>query len=169
MCSSDLESLYVDSPVGLTIHGKVYSITDYCNPDTYFEQQTPIGLVPEFAWNKDVRVELKHISYMSSDGKTEFMTTDGYVQAIATTSEFQWLDFYKGMPMNDARALLGIGLSRAEAETFTPILEGLTGERGKNNNLIIHYGQLTVDLEIGSKTRTVDSITIRNYIDFLYA
>lgn len=161
------ESYYGNSDLGIKIHDQVYSITDFCDPNTYFEQQMPSGLVPEYGWNKDVRVELLHITYTSSDGSTEFMTTDGYVQAISTSSDFSWLDIYKGMSEDDLKVKLGIGLKKDAALNFKPMVEGLLAARGKSNRYVATVGSLSVEFVCDSKTKTVVSMTISNYIDFM--
>lgn len=165
--AEEKESYYVESPVGIKIHDVTYSITDFCNPNTYFEGQTPVGLVPEYGWNKDVRVELLHISYTSSDGRTEVMTTDGYVQALSTTSEFSWLDLHSGMDTKEVQAKLGIGLKKDELSSFVPMIEGLTAAKGKSNTFACQYGTLSIQLTVDSKTKVLSGITISNYLDFM--
>lgn len=159
-------SFYNNSEYGIKIQDKIYSIGDYCNPSTYFENQTPEGLVPEYVQNKDIDVELLRTYYLSSDGKTQFTTTDGYVQRIETTSKFEFLKIYKGMPMEDLRNLLGLKLSKIEEENFKPIVPGLEVKQN-SNEYILKFDNLTARIYIDSKTRVVYSISLSNNLEFL--
>lgn len=163
----DRESYYGNSALGVKIHDQIYSVTDFCNPNTYFENQMPSGLVPEYGWNKDVKVELLHITYTSSDGSSEFMTTDGYVQAVSTSSEFTWLDLYKGMSEVDLKAKLGLGLKKDELASFEPMYDGLTAARGRAGSYVASVGSLSVSLVCDKTSKTLASITVSNYIDFM--
>lgn len=159
-------SFYNDSWIGVEIHNKIYSIGDYCNPNTYFENSTPEGINPSYAYNADKKVELLHVSYVSSDGSTTFVTTDGYVQNISTSSDFKFLGLYKGMPEDDLRYKLGLNLKKDEQDKWVPIAEGLEADRD-GKTYIVKYDNLTAQLTVGSKTKQLESITLQNHIDFL--
>lgn len=161
------ESFYNNSWLGVKIHGNTYSLGDYCNPSTYFEGATPEGITPSYAWNKDSKIELLHPSYISSDGRTVFMTTDGYVQSITTTSPFEFLGIKYGISEADLKVLLGIGLRKADMETWKPIVEGLEATKGKSNTYIATYDDVTITFQISSKTKTCTGITVSQYIDFV--
>lgn len=163
----DKESFWNNYAVGVKIHETIYSIGDYCNPNTYFEDSKPSGIVPSYAYNKDSLVEMLHISYKSSDGETGFMLTDGYVQAIYTTSPFLFVDIYSGMDRKELRDTLGVGLSKKQLETFAPMIEGLDNVKSKGNGYTMTYNDLTITIEVSGKTNTVTSIKIEKYLDFM--
>lgn len=163
-------SFWNNSDLAVTIHDKKYSIGDFCNPSTYYEDLTPEGITPSYAYNGDNRVEFRHINYQSSEGRTSFMSSDGYVQAISTTCNFQWLEIYKGMPQEDLRAILGLGLKKDELAEFKPMVEGLevtnkTSSSTRGYQLTL--GDLSIMIRMDGKTKTVSEITLTNYIDFL--
>lgn len=161
------ESFYTNSVVGVRIHDKVYSIGDYCNPTTYFEDITPSGIVPSYGWNGDNKVTFQHITYSSSDGETEFMTSDGYVQAIVTTCPFEFVGLKSGTSTESLQRKLGISLKKDEIATWTPIIEGLSAEKDGSNNFLLTYNDLTIKLVCGSKSKQLGGISITKYIDFL--
>ena len=160
------ESYYNKADEGVTIHGVVYSIGDYCNPDTYFEGINPSSFVPEYAWNKDDKVEFLHTSYISSDGKTEFVTTEGYVQMIRTTAVFEFLGMKTGDNYKELATRLGLDLKKADVESYKPIREGLVATKGKSNTIELAYKDLTISLGF-DKQKALNSILITNYIDFV--
>lgn len=160
-------SFYNDAELGVAISGKIYSIGDYCNPTDYFDSATPEGITPSYAWNKDKKVELLHVSYISSDGRTEFMLTDNYVQVIYTTSEFKFLDIYRGMPVAELKNKLGIGLRKDDAATFVPMVPDIVVLSGSGNDIEFSVGGYTVTIYNSSKDKTVAAIMVQNYIDFL--
>lgn len=160
------ESFYNKADEGVKIHDAVYSIGDYCNPSTYFESVQPSGLVPEYAYNKDDKIEFLHISYISSDGLTEFVTTDGYVQSIKTTSEFEFLETKRGDLYDDVSRKFGIGLKKDELPNYKPVREGLAAVKGKSSQIIISYKDLSITLEF-DKSKALSAITVTNYIDFM--
>ena len=162
--STEKASFYNESNTGVEINGVVYSIGDYCNPSTYFEHKTPEGIVPSYEYNADRKVEMLHVSYISSDGNTTFVTTDGYVQSINTTSNFEFLKFYKGMTEDELNYILGFNLSKDEKETWKPISGVEAARKGKTYTLAI--GTLTATLEVGTKSKTLESITLKEYLDF---
>ena len=161
----DNDSYYVNSNTGIEVHGKVYSITDYCNTSTYFEGQTPEGIVPEYILREDSRVELLHISYISTDGKFKVATTDGYVQAISTTTSFNWLGLSSGMNREELERKLGINLKKGDADNYVPVIDGITAKKSKDNGYICEYGNLTIALKMDSATKTLCGITISNYLE----
>lgn len=159
------ESYYVNSELGLDIRGVRYSIGDLCAPYTYFEESTPQGMNEKEQWNQDTKVIFKYYSYLSSDGSTMFMTTDGYVQAISTTSKFEFLGSIKrGMSKDTLEPMLGIGLKKAELESFRPLYAGMTVTKSKNG-YYLYIGDLIVELEM-NKNKQLASITLSNYLDF---
>lgn len=160
------QSFYVNSDWGITIHDVTYSLGDFCEPYTYFEEMTPQGVNSTEDWREDVKVEIEYVSYISSDGMTNFMTTDGYVQAIATTSDFTFLDvLYRGMPVAELERLLGIGLKKDEVASFTPIREGMTATK-INKGYRISYLDMTADLIVTDKNYGLRQVTLTNYLDF---
>lgn len=161
------ESFYVNSDWGVTIEDQVYSIGDYIEPTTYFGGMLPSGITSSYAYNKDTRVEMVHTTYMSSKGNTEVMSTDGYVQSFSTTANFKWLDIETGMSRDEVQKLAGLNLKKKDQETFKPMREGLTAEKGKTNAFIFKYDDVTVTITIGSKDRSVNGITMTRYLDFL--
>lgn len=161
------ESFYNDAEFGVTIRGVKYSVGDYCNPKTYFEGATPEGIMPSYSWNEDKKVELTHVSYISSDGRSEFVLTDGYVQTIYTTSDFKFLEIYKGMSTVDLKSLLGLSLRKADRENFTPMIEGLEVKTSSANGYILSLGNLTVTIQVNNKDKVVSSLQIENYLDFV--
>lgn len=159
-------SFYVKSNLGLTIRDTVYSIGDYCNPYDYFEGSTPQGMTTKQEWREDQLVNLTYVSYLSSDGESTFLTTDGYVQSINTTSDFSFLDVIKrDMTDTELKTLLGIDLRRSEKEKFKPILDGLTASK-QNKGYTLKYKDMTITLNMNTKTKTLASITLSNYLDF---
>lgn len=159
------QSFYANTDFAVTIRGVDYSIGDFCEPYTYFEKAIPQGINTKDEMREDKKVSICYVSYISSDGMSSFMTTDGYVQAISTTSEFSFLDVIKrGMSTEDLEMLLGIGLKKGELESFKPIREGMTAEK-KGKVYTIHYVDYTIELETGAD-KTVESLTITNYLDF---
>lgn len=159
------QSYYVNSDFGVTILGIRYSIGDYCDPYTYFQESIPQGINSKDEWREDKKVVINYVSYISSDGMSAFMTTDGYVQAINTTSDFSFLDVIKrGMTSQELEPLLGIGLKKDALESFTPLREGLEAKKN-GRNYTLTWGDYTVELETG-KDKTLESITITNYLDF---
>lgn len=159
-------SFYTNSASGITIHDVVYSLGDFCEPYTYFERMIPQGINTRDEWKEDTKVTFTYVSYISRDGSTTFMTTDGYVQAINTTSEFTFLDDIKhGMSDDDLKVLLGIGLKKDALETFEPIREGFTAAKA-SHGYTCTYGDMTIELELDKKTKTLAAITITNYLDF---
>lgn len=161
-------SFWNNSVTGINIHDKVYSIGDFCNPSTYYEGLTPEGITPSYAYNGDNKVEFRHINYQSSDGRTSFMISEGYVQAISTTCEFQFLEVYKGMPVADLKPILGIGLKKAELEEFKPMIEGLEVVKSSGSSgYTLKLGDMTILIKTSTRTKAVSEITITNYIDFL--
>lgn len=162
-------SFWNNSWLGVKIHDKTYSIGDFCNPSTYFEGLTPEGITPSYSYNGDNKVELRHITYQSSDGRTSFMTTEGYVQTISTSSDFEFLGLKRGMSEADLKYKLGIGLKKAELEDWKPIVEGLETTKGKAGVYHVEYDKLSIDLKITGKEKVLGEITVTNYIDFLDA
>lgn len=162
----DKSSFWNNSWAGITIHDKTYSIGDFCNPDTYFSDVTPEGITPSYAYNGDTKVTLLHINYQMSDGRTSFMTTEGYVQSISTTCPFQFLEIKKGMAEVDLLKYLGIGLKKEEIAEWKPPVEGMTAEKGKGKTYLAHLGDYTVEIGVDSN-KEVGSIKITNFIDFL--
>ena len=160
------QSFYANSEFGVVIHGVNYSLGDYCAPYTYFEGMVPQGMNTREEYKQDEKVVFTYVSYISSDGDSTFMTTDGYVQAIATSSDFVFLDVIKrGMPAEELQKLLGIGLKKDELETFEPIVEGLEAVKS-SNGILATYGDMTIEFITKGKEKTLSSITITNYLDF---
>lgn len=160
------ESFYNNSWLGVKIHDRTYSIGDYCNPSTFFENSVPEGLNPTYEMNAEKKVEFLYVSYISSDGNTTFVTTDGYVQKIVTTSQFEFLGIKTG---DDARELgkkLGIGLSNSEQEAWRPIVDGLTAERGRGNSYVLTYNDITATIEYDNDY-AVNRILLEKYLDFV--
>lgn len=159
-------SFYVNSAFGVTIHDTVYSLGDFCEPYTYFEGMIPQGINTNSGYREDEKVIFTYVSYLSRDGSSTFMMTDGYVQAISTTSDFTFLEVItRGMDSQELERLLGIGLKKDEIEEFVPIREGLIAEKSRSG-LTCTYGDMTIELEVDSKTKTLAAITITNYLDF---
>ncbi len=164
--SPERQSFYVNSAFGVTIHDQVYSLGDFCEPYTYFEGMIPQGMNTGEGYREDEKVIFIYVSYLSSDGSSTFMTTDGYVQAISTTSDFTFLDVIeRGMSKDELEPLLGIGLKKDELESFTPIREGLTVEKSRVGYKLT-YADMTIELEMDQKEKVLASITITNYLDF---
>lgn len=160
------QSFYLNNEFGIDIHGVRYSIGDYCSPYTYFEYLTPQGMGTKEDYKQDQLVTFTYVSYISSDGGTMFMTTDGYVQAISTTSRFTFLGKIKrGMTASDLEKILGIGLKGDAAKNFEPLIKGMKASK-VNNNYKITYGNYTVELEMNTKSKTLAAITLTNYLDF---
>lgn len=163
-------SFWNNSALGVQIHDQIYSIGDYCNPTTYFEEIVPESLAPSYAYSGDTKVELKHINYQSSDGRTSFMTTDGYVQAITTSSPFKFLSFEYGMSQADVQYLLGIKLKKEQQEGWKPVLGGLivnTKQTGASKTYVATYKDYTFTFYFDRQTKTLNGLSITNYIDFL--
>lgn len=159
------QSFYANTDFAVTIRGVKYSIGDFCEPYTYFENAIPQGINTKEEMREDKRVEICYVSYISSDGISSFMTTDGYVQAISTTSEFSFLDVIKrGMDAKELEAILGIGLKKEDLVNFKPLREGMMATKG-SKAYTVTYNDYTIELEI-SKEKTVEAITITNYLDF---
>lgn len=161
------DSFYNNSEYGINIRGTVYSIGDFCNPSTYFESLVPETITPSYAYNGDIRVELRHINYQASDGRTTFVSTEGYVQSITTDSNFTWSVFSKGMSTDEVQYILGVRLSRDEKETWEPVSEDWVVATSKTGHYTIQIGTYTIELTCGSRSKMLESITISNYIDFL--
>ncbi len=159
------DSFYNREDDGVTIHNEIYSIGDYCNPTTYFEGIQPSGLVPEYKYNQDDRIEFMHISYLSSDGQTKFVTTQGYVQTIDTTSPFTFLGMSTGDSYADISAKLGIRLKKDEIDSFKPIRKGLTVVSSSNKSVELSYNGSRINLYF-DKTGLY-AITVTNLIDFV--
>lgn len=161
------ESMYLNDTLGVTIHNRTYSVGDYCNPKTYFEEMTPEGLLSSIEYNEDKRVEMQTITYVSSDGRTAFMTTDGYVQIVSTTCPFIWHKISNTTTEGELKHLLGIGLSRDEESTWTPMLPDITEVSSSSTSYVIKYGNRTVTISVDRKTSMVSGIVIENYLAFL--
>ena len=162
------ESFYNKADEGVKIHDVIYSISDYCNPDTYFESIQPSSLVPEYAWNKDDKVEFLHITYISSDGQTEFVTTEGYVQTIRTTAVFNFMGLTSGMTYDEVAAILGVKLKKQEMETFKPLREGMIAVKSKSSSGSIEVSYKDLSILFGfNKEKKLSSLSITNYIDFV--
>lgn len=160
------QSYYVNSAYGIVIRDNKYSIGDFCAPYTYFEGATPQGMNEAEQYNEDEKVTFVYVSYISRDGSTTFVTTDGYVQSISTSSEFVFLDkFKKGMSDERVGRLLGIGLKKEEVEGFEPVVEGLYATKG-GKGYQATLGDLSIEFTIGKKSKTLTAITITNYLDF---
>ena len=149
----------------VTIRDKAYSLGDFCAPYTYFDSMVPQGINSQDEWREDKKVEINYVSYISSDGLTSFMTTDGYVQAISTTSAFTFLGEIKsGMSVADLEAILGIGLRKDDLANFQPLREGMTAYKN-SKTYTIKYLDMTVEL-VADKQTGLSQITITNYLDF---
>lgn len=159
------QSFYVNSDWAVTIRDKAYSLGDFCAPYTYFDSMVPQGINSQDEWREDKKVEINYVSYISSDGLTSFMTTDGYVQAISTTSAFTFLGEIKsGMSVADLEAILGIGLRKDDLANFQPLREGMTAYKN-SKTYTIKYLDITVEL-VADKQTGLSQITITNYLDF---
>lgn len=159
------KSFYANTDFAVTIRNVNYSIGDFCEPYTYFEEAIPQGINSKEEWREDKRVEIRYVSYISSDGMSSFMTTDGYVQAISTTSDFSFLgEIKKGMSVEELEPILGIGLKKEALAEFVPLREGLTAVKS-SKVYTLTYNDYTIELEVGSN-KTLESITITNYLDF---
>ncbi len=164
--SLDPQSFYVNSALGITVRDVVYSLGDYCNPYTYFESSVPAGITTREEYKEDEKVVFTYVFYISSDGNSTFMTTEGYVQAITTTSDFTFLDVIKrGMSDEELAKLLGVGLKKDELEQFRPIREDMSAVKAKSGYTVT-IGDITAELEIDKTTRTLAAITITNYLEF---
>lgn len=152
-------SFWNNSNMGVTIHEKTYSIGDYCNPSTYYEGQLPETMTPRYTYNKDEKVELVDIYYQSTEGRTTFMTTDGYVQTIKTTCDFDWLSIHSGMLQADCEALIGAKLKKADLETFVPMVEGLTLLESKGTTSLLEYGDLRITINYGTNDKREKIVT----------
>lgn len=161
------ESFYNENWMGIEIHGQVYSIGDYCNPTTFFEESVPEGIIPSYAYKGDERVELQTISYISQDGRTSFMTTEGYVQSISTSSPFKWLSFESGMSADEVKYAVGYKLGKKDQETWKPVAEGLECIGYAKNVYTLKYEQYTISLTIDKKTHALSEIAFANHLDFL--
>lgn len=160
------QSYYVNSAYGIVIRDNTYSIGDFCAPYTYFEGATPQGMNEVEERREDEKVTFVYVSYISRDGSSTFVTTDGYVQSITTSSEFVFLDkFKKGMSDERVAKLLGVGLKKDEIASFTPVVEGLYGDKG-GKGYVATLGDLSIEFTIGKKSKTLTAITITNYLDF---
>lgn len=159
------QSFYANTDFAVTIRKVNYSIGDFCEPYSYFESMIPQGINTKDELREDKKVEICYVSYISSDGISSFMTTDGYVQAISTTSDFSFLgEIKRGMSVEDLEAVLGIGLKKDELESFVPLREGMVATK-KSKIYTVTYNDYTIELEVGSD-KTLESITITNYLDF---
>lgn len=160
------QSFYINSEFGVVIRGITYSLGDFCEPYTYFERMIPQGMNSSDEYREDEKVTFLYVSYISSDGGSMFMTTDGYVQAIHTTSEFSFLDaINKGMTKEELEPILGIGLKKDELENFVPLYENLVAAKS-SNGYTLTLGDMTIELEMGKKEKTLQAITVTNYLDF---
>lgn len=119
------ESVYLDSYYGVKIGDKIYSLGDTVNKSTYFRGLVPEGILQDYEYREDVRVDSVYTSYNSVYGRTVFTCVEDKVTAILTSGIFEFLGIHEGMPKADLRKALGLGLTRTEMENFKPIDDGL--------------------------------------------
>lgn len=158
-------SIYQDSEFGILIGEQIYSVGDICNSLNYYQGQTPEGMLPEYVWDKDQRIEILHLTYISSKGRTEFELIGNEVQSIYTTCPFEFLGLYSGMHVDELKPLLGVGLRRQDQATFEPIVEGLIVVSNTTSTFVLRYEDLTITLSC-DKSKALSSITVSRYLAF---
>ena len=160
-----VEDFYARSPVGVTIEGEVYSVGDTLNPSTYFKGLTPEGILTSSVYKEDTRVDFLYNSYISTTGRSVFVTNSNYITAINTTADFEFLGVAKGTDSKTLKSLLGYKLSSKEMESWTPIHEALTVKEFKNNTYYCSLGNLNVEFRL-ERGQALAEIYIEQVLNF---
>lgn len=155
---------YINSEYGVEINGNVYSVGDTCNPSTYFNGQTPEGILDSYEYKQDTRVYFQHISYLSDSGRTVFTVTGNYVQAIQTNTSFKFLGVSSGLDEKELKALLGYKLSSSEQENFKPLVPGLSVINVKSNVYYCTLGALNI--EFRCEKGVLSSVYVEQRLDY---
>lgn len=155
---------YIQSEYGVEIDGTVYSVGDTCNPATYFNGQTPEGILGSYEYKQDTRVDFQHISYLSNSGRTVFTVTGNYVQAIQTTASFKFLGVSSGLDEKELKSLLGYKLSKSEQESFKPLVPGLSVTNVKSSVYYCTLGALNV--EFRCEGGVLSSVYVEQRLDY---
>lgn len=159
-----VNDFYINSKYGVTIDGKVFSVGDTCNPETYFNNATPEGLLHTYEYNEDTRVDFEHVSYLSSTGRTVFVLTSNYVQSITTDADFEFLGIKPGISDKELKRLLGYKLTKKDMETFVPIDDSLVVNNFKSSTYYCTVANLSVEFRI--EKSVLKEIYIEQKLDF---
>lgn len=160
----EVTDFYLASKYGVQIEGSTYSIGDTCNVATYFNSLTPEGLLNSSEYKEDERVDFVHASYVSTTGRTVFVITSNYVQAIQSNADFSFLGLTKGMDAKALKAALGWKLSNRELEAFQPIDDKLEVTAFNHNIYYCTAGNLNVELRLDKSG--LSEIYIEQRLDF---
>ena len=145
------KTFYVNSPYGVMIDGKVYSIGDTCNPSYYFgEDDVPHGVLYSNIYKQDTRVDFVHYSYLATNGMAMITTLKNYVQRIWSDADWKFLEIEKGMDSKEIGKLLGLKLTKEEQETWTPMAEGLTVIKSAADIYQCELGILKIEIRMVS-------------------
>ena len=148
---SDVKTFYLNSPYGVQIDGRTYSIGDTCNPSTYFgEEERPEGVLYSNTYKQDKRVDFVHISYLATNGRASFTTMSDYVQSIWSNADWNFLDLKNGMTDKDVKYLLGYKLGKSEQETWSPMDEDFVFLRYADNVYYCELGILKIEIRMAS-------------------
>lgn len=142
---TEKKDFYVNSTYGVNIEGFNYSIGDTLNPATYFNSQSPEGVLVSTEYKEDTKVIYNHISYLTSTGRVVFVTVSNYVTAIEVSGDWSFLGITPGIKSSDLSDILGYKISVREQETFVPIDPNLKVVSKSGDNYICEVGDLTVE------------------------
>lgn len=159
---TEKKDFYVNSEYGVTIDGFTYSVGDTLNPGTYFNSQSPEGVLISTEYKEDTKVVYNHISYLTSTGRVVFVTVSDYVTSIEVSGDWSFLGITPGIKSSELSDLLGYKLSTREQETFVPIDPDLEVISKSGDNYICEVGDLTVEFRCEKSVLTEIYITKNN-------
>lgn len=142
----ETEDFYVNSKYGVAIEGRTYSVGDTMNPATYFNSQSPEGVLSSTEYKKDSKVILDHVSYLTTTGRVVFVSVSNYVTSIEATGDWSFLGISSGTSTEDLELMIGYKLSKRELETFVPIDPSLEVLDKEGSNYICSLGDLYIEL-----------------------
>lgn len=137
-------SFYINSPLGVTIDGKIYSLGDRMNYNDYYKSLTPEGISYDYVWDSLNKVEKQTVSYLDTTGKVSFVAIENIIFEMSTTTDFSFLGINKGISQKDLKSILGIGLSKKDLETFKPIYPDIEVISTKNSEIKCKIGSVTI-------------------------
>lgn len=162
-----VESFYNNFRTGVQIQNQIFSISDTCDPSTYFFNEIPEGVSQKIEYSQDNRVTVKYVSYLLKDGRTTFATVADYVRSIYTTSYFRWCGITYGMTKDELEEFCGENLTKKEREEtgFKISFDGLEFIDKTGKTYLFEIGELTGEVTLG-KENTVESLYVRRTLEY---
>lgn len=124
--AEEKKSYYINSNLGITVNGQIFSINDYINIKDYFFNTTPEGINYKDEWDKDDKIVLCYASYIDTTGKFTAMSIHNIVYKLAVDCDFKFLGFTSGQELKEVSKILGVKLTNKEKKEFKPIREDIT-------------------------------------------